>query len=44
MVDSESDTDDPESEDDDVIDPYPIDGRYKDEDDRLRYDSFPLPG
>jgi hypothetical protein len=43
MVDSESDADDPESEDDVVVDPYPIDGKYKDADDRLRYDTLLLP-
>jgi RNA polymerase-associated protein RTF1 len=43
MVDSDSDADDPESEDDDVVAvPYPIEGKYKDEDDRLRYDTLLL--
>jgi len=40
MMDTDSDADEPESEDDGVLDPYPIEGTYKDEDDRLRYDTL----
>lgn len=36
----ESDADDPESEEDEVVNPYPIEGVYKDEDDRVRYDTL----